>query len=168
MLEITIDDNTDMNQVKEMVRKYYLEHNIVSGIKPKKTKTKPLPIGNNNTDSLDKEYIEIDGYTYCHLDCIGFKGYYICKEDAGVYREVKGELNPIKASSWMPRRQSKSPALIVSLFNGEKYTTRQLKTLYAICFVPNPFGYNYVVPIDGDYTHISIDNLRWTNKKPRG
>ena len=125
MLEINIDDTTDMNKVREMVRKYYLEHNIVSNNKPKQTKTKPktkpLPIEDNKTNSLDKEYIEIegftdkeyieiDGFTYCHLDCIGYKGYYICREDAGVYREIKGELKPLKSTLWMPPSERKSPA----------------------------------------------------------
>ena len=166
MLEITIDDNTDMNEVREIVRQYYLQKNINTNIKP--TKTKEQTIGDNDTDSIKKDIRYIGGKTYCSLDMFGFNEYCICKEDGCVYRIYKGELRPIKSSLWTPNRQSKSAALIVSLFNGTTYTTKQVKVLYATCYVYNPFKYKYIEVIDKDYSHISEDNLRWVEKRPRG
>lgn len=168
MLEITIDDNTDMNQVRKMIRKYYIEHNITPTTKHKQTKTKKTYTDNgiNDTDSIQKDIEHIGGKTYCNLNMFGFNDYWICKEDGCVYRRHNGELNQIKTNLWMSR-QSISAALIVCMYNGEKYTTKQVKVLYATCFIPNPNKYRYVEVINGDYSNISINNLRWVEKKPR-
>lgn len=42
--------------------------------------------------------------------------------------------------------------------------TFYLHRLVAVCFIPNPFGYDTVDHIDGDKSNNRIDNLRWVSR----
>ena len=51
--------------------------------------------------------------------------------------------------------------LLNGIFARQKFYTHRL---LAVCFIPNPFGYDTVDHIDGDKSRNCKDNLRWVSR----
>lgn len=48
-------------------------------------------------------------------------------------------------------------------FNGKK-TIRQVHTMMAQAFIPNKFGYEEVLIIDGNVDNLTLENLKWASR----
>lgn len=72
-----------------------------------------------------------------------------------------------RGTLWLERRQRASFGEIykdrptVAALYGKRKERRMLHVLVARHFLPNPGYHRFVVPINGDYSDIRVENLRW-------
>ncbi len=149
MLTINIEDlNTcNMQEIYRQVREYQLKNGL------KVTATEK-----DNDIPEDRDIYFVDGKSYCNLGFIGYPDYYMCKEIPMVVRKNGEVFKPLKEV--VVNRKYHNNRLVTLSYKGKKKSF-STQYLFALCFVPNPYGYEHVKLIDGDANNLNIGNVTW-------
>jgi len=96
-------------------------------------------------------------------DIEGYEGRYKVDREGNVYSCLRGRESLLKPISvWMGRRENKSYALKIKLYNAAKVCVfKKVSRVVAEAFIPNPKGLTDVKHVSSNLDDNSVSNLVW-------
>ena len=96
------------------------------------------------------------------MDVMGFEGLYRISNNGNLVSCKRKKTRYIKAVT--DTRGSRYGLKYGLTDKDGKQHTKMAHTLVAEHFIPNPYGYEYVMHIDGNSKNNKVDNLKWTDR----